>query len=97
MLGLVALYHIQMKATEKKIANKRSIESRCIFSEEERKMSKASLPWYRNLTVYSVMHLKLKHDLTAFFILLSTECSKYISVSFFFLFFCCFFLSKMLV
>ena len=23
-------------------------------------MAKASLPWYRNLTVYYVMHLKLK-------------------------------------
>ena len=30
------------------------------------KMSKTSSPWYRNLTVYSVMHLKLKQVLSAF-------------------------------
>ena len=30
------------------------------------KMSKTSCPWYRNLTVYSVMQLKLKHVLTLF-------------------------------
>ena len=29
-------------------------------------MSKTSCPWYRNLIVYSVMHLKLKHVLSAF-------------------------------
>ena len=29
-------------------------------------MSKTSCPLYGNLTVYSVMHLKLKHVLTAF-------------------------------
>ena len=29
-------------------------------------MSKTSCPLYRNLTVYSVMHLKLKHVLTTF-------------------------------
>ena len=32
----------------------------------ETKMSKTSCPWSRNLTVYSVRHLKLNHVLTAF-------------------------------
>ena len=30
------------------------------------KMSKTSSPWYRNLTVYSSMHFKMKHVLTTF-------------------------------
>ena len=46
-------------------------------------MSKTSCLWYRNSTVYSVMHLNLKHALTAFYT--SIDCMQYkcINVSFF--------------
>ena len=70
LLGLAFLYHIQMKSPKtvyltehfQLMSHRNSVHS----IRRGTKMSKTSCPWYRNLTLYSVMHLKLKHILTAF-------------------------------
>ena len=70
LLGLAFLYNIQMKSPKtvylteqyQLMSHRNSVHS----VRRGMKMSKTSSPWYRNLTVYSVMHLKLKHVLTAF-------------------------------
>ena len=70
LLCLASLYHIQMKSPKtvylteqcQLMTHRNSVHS----IRRGMKMSKTSSPWYRNLTVFSVMHLKLKHVLTAF-------------------------------
>ena len=70
LLGLASLYHIQIKSPKtvylteqcQLMSDRNSVHS----VRRGTKMSKTSCPWYRNLTVYSVMHLKFKHVLTAF-------------------------------
>ena len=70
LLGLASLYHIQMKFKTVNVTEQCQLMSHRNSLHAVRrvtKMSKTSSPWYRNLTVYSVMHFKLKHVLTAFF------------------------------
>ena len=70
LLGLAFLYNIQIKSPKtfylteqcQLIPHRNSVHS----VRRGTKMSKMSCPWYRNLIVYSAMHLKLKHTLTAF-------------------------------
>ena len=70
MLGLASLYHIQMKSPKTVYLTEQcqlmSHRNSGHSIRRGTKMSKTLCPWYRNLTVYSVMHLKLKHVLTAF-------------------------------
>ena len=72
LLGLAPLYHIQMYSpktvylTEQCQCQLMSHRNSVHSVRRGTKMSKTSCSWYRNLTVYSVMHLKLKHVLTAF-------------------------------
>ena len=69
LLGLASLYHIQMKSPKtvylaeqcQLMSHRNSVHSIRMRNEN----FKTSCPWYRNLTVYSVMHLKMKHVLTA--------------------------------
>ena len=70
LLGLASLYHIQMKSPKtvylteqcQLMSHRNSVHS----VRRGTKMSKTLCPLYRNLTAYSVMHLKLKHVFTAF-------------------------------
>ena len=70
MLGLAFLYHLQIKSPKtvyiteqcQLMSHRNSVHS----VRRGTNMSKTSCTWYRNLTVYSAMHLKLKHVLTAF-------------------------------
>ena len=70
VLGFASLYDIQMKSSKtvclteqcQSMSNRNSVHS----VRRGTKMSKTSCPWYRHLTVYSVMHLKLKHVFAAF-------------------------------
>ena len=70
LLGLTSLYHIQMKSSKtiylteqcQLMSHRNSVHSVRRIT----KLSKMSCPLRRNLTVYSIMHLKLKHVLTTF-------------------------------
>ena len=70
LLGLASLYHIQMKCPKTVYLTEQcqlmSHRNSAHSVRRGEKMSKTSCPLYRILTVYSVMHLKLKHFLTAF-------------------------------
>ena len=67
-LGLASLYHIQRKYPKTVYLTEQCqlMSHKTLVHSVRMKMSKTSSPWYRNLIVYSVMHLKLKHVLTAF-------------------------------
>ena len=86
LFGLASLYHIQMKSpktvyfTEQchLMSHRNSVHS----VRRGTKMSKTSCPWY-SLTVYSVMHLMLKHVLTAFYPSIDWMQYKCINLSFF--------------
>ena len=70
LLGFAFLYHTEMKSSKtdylteqcQLMSHRKSVHS----VRRGTKMSKTSCPWYRNLTVYSAMHLKLKNILTTF-------------------------------
>ena len=70
LLCLASFYHIQMKSPKivylteqcQLMSHRKSVHT----VRRRTKMSKTSCPLYRNLTVYFVMHLKLKYVLTAF-------------------------------
>ena len=69
LFGLVSLYHIQMKSPKTVYSTECQLMSHRNSVHSVRrglKMSKTSCPLYRNLTVYFVMHLKLKPVLTTF-------------------------------
>ena len=70
LLALAFLYHTQMKSPKtvyfseqyQLMSHRNSVHS----VRRGTKISNTSCPWYRNLTVCSSMHLKVKNVLTAF-------------------------------
>ena len=86
-LGLSFLYHIQMKYPKTVY-----LTEQCQFMSHWNsvhsvrrgtKISKTLCPLYRNLTVYSVMYLKLKHVLTAFLSFCRLNAIQMLNVGFF--------------
>ena len=72
LLGLASLCQIQMKSPKtiywKENCQITSHRNSVHSSRRGMKRSKTLLPWYRNLTMFSLMHVTVKHFLTAFFL-----------------------------